>query len=41
MPIDFLSVDLIAARISLGEITGDTASDDLIDRIFNDFCIGK
>lgn len=41
LPVDFLSVDLIAARMSLGEITGDTASVDLIDRIFADFCIGK
>jgi tRNA modification GTPase len=41
MPIDFLTVDLIAARMSLGDITGDTASEDLIDRIFSDFCIGK
>ncbi|MEN6521214.1 MAG: tRNA uridine-5-carboxymethylaminomethyl(34) synthesis GTPase MnmE [Armatimonadota bacterium] len=41
LPIDFLSVDLIAARMSLGDITGDTASADLIDRIFEDFCIGK
>ncbi len=41
MPIDFLSVDLIAARMSLGEITGDTASEDLIDHIFDEFCIGK
>jgi len=41
MPVDFLSVDLIAARMSLGDITGDTASEDLIDRIFADFCIGK
>lgn len=41
LPIDLLSVDLIAARTSLGEITGDTASEDLTDRIFHDFCIGK
>lgn len=41
LPIDFLSVDLLAARMSLGDITGDTASEDLIDRIFADFCIGK
>jgi tRNA modification GTPase len=41
MPIDLMSVDLVAARTSLGEITGDTASEDLIDRIFEDFCIGK
>jgi tRNA modification GTPase len=41
LPIDFLSTDLMAARSSLGEITGETASEDLIDRIFSDFCIGK
>ena len=41
MPVDFLSVDLIAARMSLGDITGDTASGDLVGRIFQDFCIGK
>lgn len=40
-PIDLLSVDLISARGSLGLITGETASDDLIDRIFSEFCIGK
>ncbi|MCX8052347.1 MAG: tRNA uridine-5-carboxymethylaminomethyl(34) synthesis GTPase MnmE [Armatimonadetes bacterium] len=40
-PIDLLSVDLASARNSLGLITGETASDDLIDRIFSDFCIGK
>lgn len=40
-PIDLLSVDLSAARNSLGMITGETASEDLIDRIFSEFCIGK
>lgn len=40
-PIDLLSVDLIAARNSLGQITGETASEDLLDRIFSEFCIGK
>jgi len=40
-PIDLLSVDLIAARNSLGMITGETASEDLLDRIFSEFCIGK
>jgi len=40
-PIDFLSVDLSAARNSLGMITGEAASEDLIDRIFSEFCIGK
>lgn len=40
-PIDLLSVDLLAARNSLGLITGETASEDLLDRIFSEFCIGK
>lgn len=40
-PIDLLSVDLNAARSSLGLITGETATDDLLDRIFREFCVGK
>jgi tRNA modification GTPase len=40
-PIDLLSGDLIAARNSLGLITGETATEDLLDRIFSEFCIGK
>lgn len=41
MPEDFLTIDLISACESLGEITGDTAREDLADRIFRDFCMGK
>lgn len=40
-PIDLISGDLAAARNSLGLITGETASEDLLDRIFSEFCIGK
>ncbi len=40
-PIDLLSGDLLAARNALGLITGETATDDLLDRIFSEFCIGK
>jgi len=40
-PIDLLSGDLLAARNSLGLITGETATEDLLDRIFSEFCIGK
>jgi tRNA modification GTPase len=40
-PIDLLSVDLMAARGALGLITGETATEDLLDRIFSEFCIGK
>ncbi|MFQ3548803.1 MAG: tRNA uridine-5-carboxymethylaminomethyl(34) synthesis GTPase MnmE [Armatimonadota bacterium] len=41
LPMDFLSVDINAALNYLGNITGETASEDLLDRIFSEFCIGK
>ncbi|MCX7779377.1 MAG: tRNA uridine-5-carboxymethylaminomethyl(34) synthesis GTPase MnmE [Negativicutes bacterium] len=41
MPLDCFVVDLRAAWEKLGEITGDTVSEDIVDRIFADFCIGK
>ncbi|WP_258361119.1 tRNA uridine-5-carboxymethylaminomethyl(34) synthesis GTPase MnmE [Moorella sulfitireducens (nom. illeg.)] len=41
MPGDLIAVDLWTARDFLGEITGATAREDLLDRIFSDFCIGK
>lgn len=40
-PHDLLSVDLRLALSSLGEITGETASEDMIQRMFRDFCVGK
>ena len=41
LPLDFVSIDLRAAYSVLGEVTGETASDDLLDKIFSEFCIGK
>lgn len=41
MPIDCMVVDLRAAWEALGEITGDTVGEDIIDQIFTTFCIGK
>lgn len=41
LPVDVVSIDIRAAWESLGEITGSTVTEDLLDRIFADFCIGK
>ena len=38
---DLLSMDLRQALFHLGEITGEITTDDLLDVIFRDFCIGK
>jgi tRNA modification GTPase len=38
---EFIAMDLRAALDALGEITGAVSTDDILDRIFKDFCIGK
>lgn len=40
-PTDLLGGDLTAALNALGEITGESVGDDLLDVIFSRFCIGK
>lgn len=38
---DFYIVDLMDAYKYLGLINGETASEDLVNKIFKDFCMGK
>ena len=38
---DLLAMDIRQALYHLGEITGEITTDDLLDSIFRDFCIGK
>ncbi|OGM03554.1 MAG: tRNA uridine-5-carboxymethylaminomethyl(34) synthesis GTPase MnmE [Candidatus Wallbacteria bacterium GWC2_49_35] len=40
-PIDLLTIDIRAALASLGEIVGETVTDDILHKIFEKFCIGK
>ena len=38
---DLLAMDIRQSLFHLGEITGEVTTDDLLDSIFRDFCIGK
>ena len=38
---EFISVDLGRALQALGEIVGETTTEDILERIFSQFCIGK
>ncbi|MBI5562048.1 MAG: tRNA uridine-5-carboxymethylaminomethyl(34) synthesis GTPase MnmE [Deltaproteobacteria bacterium] len=40
-PLECAAADLRAALSALGEITGETAPEDILERIFSNFCIGK
>ena len=41
VPYDIVSIDLTDCVSHLGEITGKTVSDEIVDKIFARFCLGK
>lgn len=41
VPLDCIEVDLRNCWENLGEITGDSVAEDIIDKIFAEFCLGK
>ena len=41
MPEDFFTIDMMDAYKGLGLINGETASEDLVNKIFKEFCMGK
>ncbi len=41
MPVDCFEVDVKDAWQSLGEISGDSVTEDVLDQVFSEFCIGK
>ncbi len=41
MPYDFIEIDIKNAYAYLGEIIGETVGEDIIDKVFSEFCLGK
>ena len=41
IPVDMIAIDIKAAWDSLGEITGESYQDELLDTLFSKFCLGK
>jgi tRNA modification GTPase len=41
LPLDIISMDIQEALEALGELTGEVTTDDILDRIFGSFCVGK
>jgi tRNA modification GTPase len=41
MPPEIVAVDIMAAAAALASITGEVSSEDILDAIFKNFCIGK
>ena len=38
---EVVAIDLMAVNRSLGVITGDITTDDILNDVFSNFCIGK
>ena len=41
MPMEIIATDLRSALDSIGLVTGETTTEDILERIFSEFCIGK
>ncbi|GAB5051871.1 tRNA uridine-5-carboxymethylaminomethyl(34) synthesis GTPase MnmE [Pediococcus ethanolidurans] len=41
MPVDLVQIDMTRCWDFLGEITGDSYQDELLDQLFSQFCLGK
>lgn len=41
LPVDLVQIDMTRAWELLGEITGDSYQDELLDQLFSQFCLGK
>lgn len=41
MPLDLVQIDMRKCWETLGEITGETVHDELLDQLFSQFCLGK
>ncbi|MCF0262773.1 MAG: tRNA uridine-5-carboxymethylaminomethyl(34) synthesis GTPase MnmE, partial [Sphaerochaetaceae bacterium] len=41
LPLDIISMDIQEALEALGEMTGEVTTDDILDKIFGSFCVGK
>ena len=41
VPLDIIAIELDEALDALGSLTGDVASEEILEQIFSGFCVGK